>query len=128
MANKFQSIAGQKGSVKSPSAVDNAEHHDLSQSKKTNDTTPGCVESITADTAEHATQPGQLVRFANTAAATAFVWIGEAGASPGAPAIADSLAIPPNSAIMVPMPNPVSGKSPAYKCSAATVQAVIFEM
>lgn len=128
MANKFQPMAGQKNTARSPSGIDNSEHHDLSASKKTNDTTPGCIEVITADTAEHATQPGQLVRFANTAAATAFVWIGEAGSAPGSPAIADSLAIPPNSAIMVPMPNPVSGKSPAYKCSAATVQAAVFEM
>ena len=127
MANKFKTALGQKGNAKSPSGIENSEHHDMSWSKKTSDVVPGAVESITADTVEHATKPGQLVRFTNTAAAVAFVWVGEAGTSP-TPAIGNALAIPPNSAIMIPMPCLVNEKSPAYKCSAGTVQAAVFEM
>lgn len=127
MANKAKPILGQKGSARSPSGIENAEHHDLSFSKKVNDTTPGCVEVIFNDTAEHATKPSQLVRFANTAASVAYVWIGEAGSSP-TPGITNALALPPNSVMMVVMPNLVSDKSPAFKASAATVQAIVFEM
>lgn len=127
MANKYKSALGQKGSAKSPSGIENSEHHDHSWSRKVSNIVPGAIEVITTDTAEHATNPGQLVRFTNTAATVAFVWIGEAGTSP-TPTIANALAVEPNSSIMVPMPCLVNQKSPAYKASAATVQAVVFEM
>lgn len=126
MANKAKGIIGQKGFAKSPSGIDNSEHCDMSGSKKIIDTTSGAVQEIFADADEHAGKAGQLVRFTNIANTVAFVFIGEAGEDP-APSVTNALAIPPNGVLTVVLPELVSGKSPAFKCSAATVQAVVFE-
>lgn len=129
MANKFQTSLGQKGTAKSPSAVDNSEHNDLSWSKKVSDTTPGAIASILNDTSEHAALAGQLVRFTNTTGSIAFIWVGESGTAPGTPDVTNSLALPPNGVMMIVMPCPIDDKkSPAFKCSATTVQAVVFEL
>lgn len=129
MANKFKKQDGQKQSASAPSAIANAQNYDLAAASAQIETVPASVETITIATTETPVKVGQLVRFTNTAAAVAFVWTGVQGESPGGtPAIADSLAIPPNSAIVVKFGQPVdSSKSPAFKLSAATVQAAIFE-
>lgn len=127
MANNYRKPDGQRQSASAPSAIVNSQQYDLAPAATKISTVPATLEAISIVTTEVVVKPGQLVRFTNTAAATAFVWVGAAGASPVGPAIADSLAIPPNSSIIVKFGQRVDGLSNAFKMSAATVQAAIFE-
>jgi hypothetical protein len=129
MANKYSDKPGHKNGAKSPSGIDNAEHHDLSGSKKVMALCAGTIDSISANSAvENAVQPRQIVRFFNTTGGTAFVWTGEAGSAPVTVDVTNGLAIGAGQELILAMGELVSGKSTAFKTSAAGVQAALLEV
>jgi hypothetical protein len=126
MANNHVNKPGQRQSATSPSGIANSQNYDLAPAAAVIDTAPATIEAISIATTEVVVKPNQLVRFTNTAAAVAFVWVGAAGAS-AAPTISNALAIPPNSAITIKFGQRADGLSSAFRMSAATVQAAILE-
>jgi hypothetical protein len=89
--------------------------------------TPATYTISPASNTETVLQPRQMVRFFNTTASVAFVWLGDAGTSPGSVDITNALAIAPNSAMTVATAELLDGNAIAFKTSAATVQAATLE-
>lgn len=113
--------------ARSPGSIDNSEHHDPSRAKRTIDGCAGQITSITNDASEHPVPDNSIIRVANDTGATIYLWIGNAGDSPGTPSASDSFAIPDGTVEKFYMGiSPDSQKSKAYKLSSAA-QVVVSE-
>lgn len=94
---------GLRKNARSPGSIDNAEHNDSSGSKKVSAGAPASVSSIIAtSTAKTPVGDFAVLRVSNTTASWQYVYVGPENSCPaGAPAITDSLAIAPNTSVVL---------------------------
>jgi len=118
-------FVGIRNHASSPSSIANMEHHDPSGSQKNLDGSAATVKAIHSDAVEHTIEDFAVLRVANTTNAVAYLWVGEAGSSPGAPAITNAIAIMPETSEMIFCGAfDDSQKSVAFKASIAGLQVI----
>ncbi len=122
-----------KRTSRNPSSIANDEHNDAAGAGRSANGDILCIQRVipaaeaTAAAGTPVPERGTL-RIANTAAAWAFVYIGEEGTVPATLDITNSMAVAPNSSTML-----YSGvstdakKSLVLRVSAATVQAIVMK-
>ncbi len=74
---------GLKNHSRSPSAIENAQHHDPSRSKKVIKGIAAQIKEIFNDALVHPVTDDSLVRIANDTGATIYAWVGDFGDEPG---------------------------------------------
>ena len=122
-----------KNKARNPGSIANDEHNDSSGAQRSANGDIIAIDRIlssaeaTAAAGTPVPQRGTL-RIANTAAAWAFVYIGDEGTAPATPDITNAIAIAPNSSTMIYTGIPSSEmKALVVKASAGTVQVVIMQ-
>lgn len=128
MANPWARTIGQ-ANASSPSSIQNAEHHDRSQSKRAIDGTPGTPTEILADSTTKQPVPDlSILRVTNTDTATQFLAIAaDADIPVGDPDITDGYALPPNSVTHIYIGQLATKESTFIKSSDTAVQVIILE-
>ena len=120
-----------KRTSRNPGSIVNDEHNDASGAGRSANGDILCIERVIpaaeATVAANVPQRGTL-RIANTAAAWAFVYVGEEGTLAAALDITNSMAVAPNSSTMLFTGVPTTDmKSLQVKVSAATVQVIVMK-
>ncbi len=121
---------GLRTTARSPGSIQNEQHHDDSAAQRSGNGVIASIERIIAtSTTKTAIQDNQPLWVCNTAAATAFVFVGKDNDCPaGTPDITNGMAIPPNTGLlMFPGKSDDDAQSIVVKTSAATVQVVVLK-
>lgn len=129
MANKWEANPRLK-TARSPSSVNNQQHHDKSLSERDINGSPGTIGKIISNANTLQSVPElSVLRVTNTTASTQFLFIGEEADAPaGAPVLAEGFALPPNSVENFYVGQLLSKKSVHIKASDAGVQVVVAEL